>query len=122
MLFPGSIMPALDNSGVKLTKLIKPLGRRRIFASVGELVLVSLKAVYPLKKVKKGTLHKAVVALSPLWRFRNGAHRVKNTLWSCVMLKKDGLSPRCTRIRAPVSMELYKHFQIRALILSPKIL
>jgi len=123
MVFIESVVPVLDNTGGKLVRIIKGFGKRRESANVGELILVTLKEVYPRKKVKKGTLQKAVLTLGPNWRIRSGGvHMVKNILWGCVLLKKDELTPRATRLRAAVSLDLYQTAQVRVLALAPRII
>ena len=58
----------IDNSGAKLGKCIKVLTPKsmkgNMIASVGDLILVTLKRVIPLKKVKKGTIYKALLVRS----------------------------------------------------------
>lgn len=122
MVFPGSIIPIVDNSGGRRAKLIHSFGRNKKFARVGDLVLISLKSVSPRKKMRVGALHKAVITLSPEWRLRTPAHRTRNNFWACIILKRDGLTPRATRIKLPVSLELYFNYQARTICLSPKVI
>ena len=51
-----------DNTGAKRIECIKVLGgSKRRFASVGDIIVVTIKDAMPKGKVKKGTVHKAVV-------------------------------------------------------------
>ena len=55
-------MNVADNTGAKIVECIKVLGgSKRRYASVGDLVVVSVKDAIPNGKVKKGSVHKAVV-------------------------------------------------------------
>ena len=54
-----------DNTGARRVECIKVLGgSKRRYASVGDLIVISVKDAIPKGKVKKGTVHKAVVVLS----------------------------------------------------------
>ena len=54
-----------DNTGAKRVECIKVLGgSKRRYASIGDLIVISVKDAIPNGKVKKGTVHKAVVVLS----------------------------------------------------------
>ena len=60
-----------DNTGAKRVECIKVLGgSKRRYASVGDLIVISVKDAIPKGKVKKGAVHKAVVV-----RTKKGIHR-----------------------------------------------
>jgi ribosomal protein L14 len=118
MFFVESKVTIGDNSGGRLGKCIKPLGNKRIFAIAGELVLLSLKKVYARKKAKKGTISKAVIVQGASWLWRELVHCYRCHAWCCVSLKKDGYTPKATRIKLPVAFELYRAIQTRALLMA----
>ena len=71
MIQPESRLSVADNSGAKEVLCIKVLGgSKRRYASVGDIIVVTVKEAIPRGKVKKGTVHKAVVV-----RVKKGIHR-----------------------------------------------
>ena len=80
-----SILSAADNSGAKTMMCIKVLGgTRRRYASVGDVIKVSIKDAIPRGKVKKGEVYDAVVV-----RTRKGVRRPDGSL-----IKFDGTAAR----------------------------
>ena len=62
MIQMESVLASADNSGAKRLKCFKVLGGSKMrFAGVGDIVVVSVKEALPNSKVKKGTVHKAVI-------------------------------------------------------------
>ena len=62
MIQPESRLSVADNSGAKEVLCIKVLGgSKRRYASVGDIIVVTVKEAIPKGKVKKGTVHKAVI-------------------------------------------------------------
>ena len=62
MIQPESRLSIADNSGAKEVLCIKVLGgSKRRYASVGDIIVVTVKEAIPRGKVKKGTVHKAVI-------------------------------------------------------------
>jgi large subunit ribosomal protein L14 len=62
MIQPQSILSVADNSGVKKVICIKVLGgSKRRYASVGDVIVCSVREAIPISKVKKGTVVKAVI-------------------------------------------------------------
>ena len=60
-----------DNTGARIVQCIKVIGgSKRRFASIGDIIVVSVKEAIPNGKVKKGTVHKAIVV-----RTKNAIHR-----------------------------------------------
>lgn len=123
MIFTESIIPIVDNSGARRARVLKSLGRSRKYARVGEVVIVSMKEVVPRRKIKKGTIHKVLIVSSPEWRKRGGnTCWIQNNFWAGIVLRRDGMTPRATRIKIPVSLELFTHYQVRTLCLANKII
>lgn len=99
-------MNVADNSGAKEVGVIKVLGgTKRRYASVGDIVVVSIKKAQPDGIVKKGQVCKAVIV-----RIKKTIQRDSGNLLSfddnaCVIIKDDK-SPRGSRIFGPVAREL----------------
>jgi len=111
-----------DNSGAKRVMCIKVLGgSRRRYASVGDIIVVSIKEAIPRGRVKKGDVMKAVVvrtakdirrADGSVIRFdRNAAVLIDN--------KKE---PIGTRIFGPVPRELRAKSHMKIISLAPEVL
>ncbi len=95
-----------DNSGAKQVSVIKVLGgSRRKYASVGDVVVVSVKNAIPTGIVRKGQVVKAVVVRTAKGTLRADGTKVSFDDNACVIIKED-LSPRGTRVFGPVAREL----------------
>jgi large subunit ribosomal protein L14 len=117
-----SVMDVADNSGAKKIMCIKVIGgSKRKYASVGDIVVCSIKDALPNGKVKKGSLAKAVVVrTSKEIRRRDGSYiRFDNN--SAVLVDKDG-EPIGTRIFGPVARELRAKNFMKIVSLAPEVL
>lgn len=117
-----SVMDVADNSGAKKIMCIKVLGgSKRKYASVGDVVVCSVKTALPNGKVKKGALAKAVIVrTSKEIRRRDGSYiRFDNN--SAVLVDKDG-EPIGTRIFGPVARELRAKNFMKIVSLAPEVL
>ncbi|MCB1119163.1 MAG: 50S ribosomal protein L14 [Chlamydiia bacterium] len=95
-----------DNSGAKKAKCIKVLGgSRRKFASVGDIIIVSLQEVLPDSPVKKGDVHKAVIVRTKGDIARSDGSVLRFDSNACVLID-DKKNPRGTRIFGSVAREL----------------
>jgi large subunit ribosomal protein L14 len=102
-----------DNTGAKEVMCIKVLGgSKRRFASMGDIIVVSVKSAQPTGKVKKGTIHRAVIV-----RVAKGVHRRDGSKISfddnaVVILKsaQGSTEPLGTRIFGAVAYELKEKF------------
>ena len=95
-----------DNSGAKIAMCIKVLGgSRRKYASIGDVIVVSVKSAIPGSNIKKGTIHKAVVVRTrkEVKRKDGSAIRFGD---NAIVLINDAREPRATRIFGPVAREL----------------
>ena len=67
-----------DNTGAKRIECIKVLGgSKRRYASIGDTIVVSVKETIPKGKVKKGSVHRAVIVRTKQGIFRNDGSKVK---------------------------------------------
>ena len=117
-----SVMDVADNSGAKKLQCIKVIGgSKRKYASVGDIVVVSVKEALPNGKVKKGSLAKAVIVRTTKeFRRRDGSY-IRFDSNSAVLVDKDG-EPIGTRIFGPVARELRAKSFMKIVSLAPEVL
>nr|HMS45454.1 50S ribosomal protein L14 [Alphaproteobacteria bacterium] len=95
-----------DNSGAKKVQCIKVLGgSMRRYATVGDIIVVSVKDAIPRGRVKKGDVHKAVIVRTSRNINRNDGTSIRFDTNAAVLVNKDG-EPIGTRIFGPVTREL----------------
>ena len=95
-----------DNSGAKRVQCIKVLGgSKRRFASIGDIIVVSIKDAIPRAKVKKGEVFKAVIVRTSKAFGRTDGSTIKFDRNAAVLLDKQE-EPIATRIFGPVTREL----------------
>jgi large subunit ribosomal protein L14 len=122
MIQMESVLEVADNSGAKRVKCIKVLGgSKRKYASVGDIIVVSVKDAAPNGKVKKGQLTRAVIVRTKKEiRRRDGSYiRFDNN--SAVLLNKDN-EPVGSRIFGPVARELRAKQFMKIVSLAPEVL
>tara|TARA_B110000263_G_scaffold37456_1_gene29042 strand:+ start:228 stop:596 length:369 start_codon:yes stop_codon:yes gene_type:complete len=111
-----------DNTGAKTVECIKVLGgSKRRYASIGDSIVVSIKEAIPNGKVKKGTVHRAVVVRTKQAIFRNDGSKVKFDNNAVVITDEKG-EPLGTRIFGPVTRELRLKNQTKIISLAPEVL
>ena len=111
-----------DNSGAKTVQCIKVLGgSKRRYASIGDSIVVSVKDAIPNGKVKKGSVHKAVVVRTKKSIHRNDGSKVKFDNNAVVITDEKG-EPLGTRIFGPVTRELRAKNQTKIISLAPEVL
>ncbi len=111
-----------DNTGAKRVECIKVLGgSKRRYASVGDLIVVSVKDALPKGKVKKGSVHKAVVVRTKKETRRKDGTYIRFDENACVIINEQE-QPRGTRIFGPVGRELREKKFMRIVSLAPEVL
>jgi len=106
MVQQESRLRVADNSGAKEVLCIRVLGGTgRRYASVGDKIVVSVKAAIPGSNVKKGSVSKAVVVRVKKEVRRPDGSYIRFDENSCVLLNNND-EPRGTRIFGPVAREL----------------
>ena len=111
-----------DNTGAKRVECIKVLGgSKRRYAGIGDLIVVSVKDALPRGKVKKGSVHKAVVVRVKKGIHRNDGSKVKFDNNAAVLTDEKG-EPIGTRIFGPVTRELRTRGQMKIISLAPEVL
>lgn len=122
MIQMESVLEVADNSGAKAVKCIKVLGgSKRKYASIGDIIVVSIKDAAPNGKVKKGQIARAVIV-----RTRKEVRRVDGSYIrfdnnSAVLITKDN-EPVGTRIFGPVARELRARRFMKIVSLAPEVL
>ena len=111
-----------DNTGAKKIECIKVLGgSKRRYASIGDIIVVSVKEAIPRGKVKRGSVHKAVIVRTKQGVFRNDGSKVKFDNNAAVLTDEKG-EPLGTRIFGPVTRELRSKGQMKIISLAPEVL
>ncbi|HIF61383.1 MAG TPA: 50S ribosomal protein L14 [Candidatus Pelagibacter sp.] len=111
-----------DNTGARIVECIKVLGgSKRRYASVGDSIVISVKEAIPNGKVKKGSVHKAIVVRTKFSIHRNDGSKVKFDNNAVVITDEKG-EPVGTRIFGPVTRELRAKGQTKIMSLAPEVL
>jgi large subunit ribosomal protein L14 len=111
-----------DNSGARIVYCIKVLGgSRRRYASVGDVIIVSVKDAIPNAKVKKGDVHKAVVVRTSKEIRRPDGSFIRFDDNSAVLINNQR-EPLGTRIFGPVARELRAKRFMKIVSLAPEVL
>ena len=122
MIQSESRLNIADNSGAKEVLCIKVLGgSKRKYASVGDTIVVTIKEAMPRGKVKKGTVHKAVIVRTRKELKRPDGSTIKFDTNAAVLINAQG-EPIGTRIFGPVCRELRARNQMKIISLAPEVL
>ena len=111
-----------DNSGARKIQCIKVLGgSKRRFASIGDIIVVSIKDAIPRGKVKKGEVFKAVIVRTKKDFNRADGTSIRFDKNAAVLLDKQE-EPIATRIFGPVTRELRTKKFMKIISLAPEVL
>ena len=122
MIQSETILNVADNSGAKKVLCIRVLGgTRKRYASIGDVIVVTVKEAIPHAKVKKGDVMKAVVVRTKKEMKRMDDTWVKFDENAAVMLSGTG-EPIGTRIFGPVARELRNQGFMKIISLAPEAL
>ena len=111
-----------DNTGAKIVECIKVLGgSKQRYASIGDLIVISVKEAIPNGKVKKGSVHRAVIVRTKKAIYRNDGSAGKFDNNAVVITDEKG-EPMGTRIFGPVTRELRLKGQTKIISLAPEVL
>ena len=111
-----------DNSGARRVQCIKVLGgSKRKYASIGDIIVVSVKEAIPNAKVKKGDVAKAVIVRTKKEIRRADGSYIRFDGNSAVLINKDN-EPIGTRIFGPVARELRARKFTKIISLAPEVL
>ena len=111
-----------DNSGARKIQCIKVLGgSKRRSASIGDIIVVSIKDALPRAKVKKGDVFKAVIVRTSKDFKRNDGTAIRFDKNAAVLLDKQE-EPIATRIFGPVTRELRTKKFMKIISLAPEVI
>ena len=111
-----------DNSGAKKIRCIRVLGgSARRYASIGDLIVVSVKAAIPNSNVKKGEVSRAVIVRSKKEVRRKDGSYIRFDENAAVLLNNQN-EPIGTRIFGPVARELRDKQYMKIVSLAPEVL
>jgi large subunit ribosomal protein L14 len=111
-----------DNSGARRVQCIKVLGgSKRKYASVGDVIVVSVKEAIPRGRVKKGDVHQAVIVRTSNAIRRTDGSLIRFDRNAAVLINKQG-EPIGTRIFGPVTRELRGKKFMKIISLAPEVL
>ncbi|MDA3847718.1 MAG: 50S ribosomal protein L14 [Vallitaleaceae bacterium] len=122
MVQQESRLKVADNTGAKEILCIRVLGgSTRRYASVGDVIVATIKEATPGGVVKKGEIVRAVVVRTVKGMRRKDGSYIKFDQNAAVILKDDG-TPKGTRIFGPVAKELREKKYMKILSLAPEVL
>jgi large subunit ribosomal protein L14 len=122
MIQVQSVLDVADNSGARKVFCIKVLGgSKRRYATIGDVIVVSIRDALPNSKVKKGSVMKAVIV-----RTRKGVRRLDGSVirfdTNSAVLIDAQKQPIGTRIFGPVARELRQKNYLKIISLAPEVL
>jgi len=122
MIQVESNLDVADNSGARRVQCIKVLGgSKRRFASVGDVIVVSVKEAIPRGRVKKGEVHKAVIVRTAKEIRRRDGSAIRFDRNAAVLIN-NSQEPIGTRIFGPVTRELRSKNFMKIVSLAPEVL
>ncbi|MEJ0069844.1 MAG: 50S ribosomal protein L14 [Pseudomonadota bacterium] len=111
-----------DNSGARRVMCIKVLGgSKRKYASVGDVIVVSVKEAIPRGRVKKGDVHRAVIVRTATPIRRQDGSLIRFDTNAAVLITKQN-EPIGSRIFGPVTRELRSKNFMKIISLAPEVL
>ena len=123
MIQQESRLKVADNSGARELLVIRVLGgTKRRYASIGDVVVATVKTATPQGAVKKSEIVRAVIVrVSKEWRRDDGSH-IRFDDNAAVILDTDGKNPKGSRIFGPVARELREKGFVKIVSLAPEAL
>ena len=122
MIQMQSLLDVADNSGAKKVMCVKVLGgSKRRYASVGDIIVVSIRESMPNSKVKKGDVAKAVIVRTAKELRRPDGSYIRFDDNSAVLVTEQG-EPVGTRIFGPVARELRDRNFTKIVSLAPEVI
>ena len=122
MIIPESNLEVADNSGARRIQCIRILGgSKRRWATVGDVIVVSVKEAIPRGRVKKGDVHRAVIVRTAKEIRRPDGTSIRFDRNAAVLLNNAD-EPIGTRIFGPVTRELRARKYMKIVSLAPEVL
>ena len=122
MIHVETNLEVADNSGARRVQCIRVLGgTRRRTASVGDVIVVTVKEAIPRGRVKKGDIHRAVIVRTAKEIRRDDGTAIRFDRNAAVLITPQG-EPIGTRIFGPVTRELRARNYMKIISLAPEVL
>ncbi len=122
MIQPETMLEVADNSGARKVQCIKVLGgSKRRFASIGDIIVVTVKEAIPRGRVKKGDVLRAVIVRIAKDLHRADGSAIRFDTNAAVLINAAG-EPIGTRIFGPVTRELRAKNHMKIISLAPEVL
>jgi len=123
MIQTETLVKIADNAGGTVGKVFKVLGSaHKRYATLGELVIISVKIATPRKAVKKKDVHQAVVVRTRnAYRRRDGSY-IRFDENAVVLLEKGKLDPKAGRVFGPIPRELAEKGFQKIISLAPEVI
>ena len=122
MIQVESKLEVADNSGARRVQCLKVLGgSKRKYASIGDIIVVSVKEAIPRGRVKKGDVHRAVVVRTAKGVSRNDGSSIRFDRNAAVLINNAN-EPIGTRIFGPVTRELRGKNHMKIVSLAPEVI
>ena len=123
MLQPGTVVKITDNAGGKVGKIFKVLGgSKKRYASIGDIVVLSVKVAEPRKAIKKkDVVYGLVVRQRTAFRRKDGSY-IRFDDNAVVILEKGKKEPKAGRIFGPIPREISELGYQKIASLAPEVL
>lgn len=123
MLQPGTVVKITDNAGGKIGKIFKVLGgSKKRYASIGDIVVLSVKVAEPRKAIKKkDVVYGVVVRQRTAFRRKDGSY-IRFDDNAVVILEKGKKEPKAGRIFGPIPREISELGYQKIASLAPEVL
>ncbi|MEA3500545.1 MAG: 50S ribosomal protein L14 [Candidatus Marinimicrobia bacterium] len=122
MIQVESRLKVADNTGAKQVQCIKvPGGTRRRYATIGDVIVVSVKKAIPSGTAKKGEIYRAVIVRTKKEVGRKDGTYIRFDENAAVLIDEQG-EPSGTRIFGPVARELRASNFMKIVSLAPEVL
>jgi large subunit ribosomal protein L14 len=123
MLIPYTRVNVADNSGAKQLLVIKCVGRSgKKTASIGDIVVGSVKVATPRKDIKKGDVVRAVVVRTKFPIHRRDGSTIRFDENAVVIIDPATQNPKGNRVFGPVARELRDKNFMKIISLAPEVL
>ncbi|MBP9748043.1 MAG: 50S ribosomal protein L14 [Candidatus Pacebacteria bacterium] len=123
MIQPRTLVKITDNAGGTLGSIFKVLGSsKKRYATIGDLVMISVKVASPRKAVKKKDVHQAVVVRTRnAFRRKDGSY-IRFDDNAVVILEKGKQDPKAGRVFGPIPRELAEKGFQKIISLAPEVI
>jgi large subunit ribosomal protein L14 len=122
MIQQESRLVVADNSGAKEVLCIRVLGgTRKIYATIGDKIVVTVKSANPQGNIKQGTISKAVVVRTKKEVRRSDGSYIRFSDNAVVLINDNG-EPKGTRVFGPIARELREKASAKIVSLAPEVL